>query len=105
VTEALTNVRKHAGASRVSVILEHRRDHLLAIVEDDGCGFDPEAVRRSASAGQRLGLFGMQERAALVGGTVQIESSPGQGTTVFVRVPLPGRAGGDGEDDSGAAGG
>ena len=105
VMEALTNVRKHAGASRVSVILERRRDHLLVIAEDDGRGFDPEAVRRAASAEHKLGLFGMQERAALVGGTFQIESNPGQGTTVFVRVPLPGEKGKKGEDDSRAAGG
>ena len=103
--EALTNVRKHAGASRVSVILERRRDHLLVIVEDDGRGFDPEAVRRGASAEHKLGLFGMQERAALVGGTFQIESNPGQGTTVFLRVPLPVEEGENGEDDSRAAGG
>ena len=44
VQEALTNVAKHAGAARVSVIVEHRDDHLIAIVEDDGRGFDPEAV-------------------------------------------------------------
>jgi PAS domain S-box-containing protein len=95
--EALTNVARHARASRASVILERRRDHLLAIVEDDGAGFDPEAVRRSASSEHRLGLYGMQERAALVGGTLQVESSPGHGTTVFVRVPFNGPAEANGE--------
>jgi PAS domain S-box-containing protein len=103
VMEALTNVGKHAGAGRVSVILERRRDHLLTIVEDNGHGFDLEAVRRAASAEHKLGLFGMQERAALVGGTFQIESNPGQGTTVFVRVPLSSDKGENGEDDSRAA--
>jgi PAS domain S-box-containing protein len=98
--EALTNVLKHAQATRVSVILERRRDHLLAIVEDDGRGFDPERVRRSASAEHKLGLFGMQERAALLGGTLSVESSPGHGTTVFVRVPLNVLGGTDGEKDS-----
>lgn len=104
VMEALTNVRKHAAASRVSVILERRRDHLLVIVEDDGRGFDLESVRRAASAEHKLGLFGMQERAALVRGAFQIESNPGQGTTVFVRVPLPDK-GENGEDDSRVVGG
>jgi signal transduction histidine kinase len=88
VQEALTNVIKHAHAKRVSVILEHRPDHVLAIVEDDGEGFDTEAVMNSASVDPRLGLLGMRERAALVGGTLEIETSPGSGTTVFVRIPL-----------------
>jgi PAS domain S-box-containing protein len=88
VQEALTNVIKHAHAKRVSVILEHRRDHVLAIIEDDGEGFDTEPVMNSASAEPRLGLLGMRERAALVGGTLEIETSPGSGTTVFVRIPL-----------------
>jgi PAS domain S-box-containing protein len=105
VMEALTNVGKHAGAGRVSVILERRRDHLLVIVEDNGRGFDPESVRQAASGEHKLGLFGMQERAALVRGTFLIESNPGQGTTVFVRVPLPAEKGENGEDDSRAAGG
>jgi signal transduction histidine kinase len=93
ISEALTNVRRHAMALRVGVILERRGDHLLAIIEDDGLGFDPESVRRSASAKHKLGLFGMEERAALMGGTLQVESGPGQGTTLFVRVPLPGPVG------------
>jgi PAS domain S-box-containing protein len=92
VQEALTNVIKHAHAKRVSVILEHRRDHVLAIIEDDGEGFDTESVMNSASAEPRLGLLGMRERAELVGGTLEIETSPNRGTAVFVRIPL--RAGG-----------
>jgi PAS domain S-box-containing protein len=88
VQEALTNVIKHAHAKRVSILLEHRRDHVLAIVEDDGEGFDTEAVMDAASAEPRLGLLGMRERVALVGGTLEIETSPGSGTTVFVRIPL-----------------
>ena len=68
------------------MILDRRHDHLLAIVEDDGRGFHPGAVGAGAS-GPRLGLIGMKERAALVGGTLSIESGDA-GTTVFVRVPL-----------------
>lgn len=86
--EALTNIVRHAGARHVSVILEQRFDHLLVIVEDDGKGFDVEALRRVPVAERRLGVLGMQERVALVGGTLDIESAPGQGTTVFVRMPI-----------------
>jgi len=90
VQEALTNVAKHAQATRVSVVLRHRGDSLLAIVEDDGRGFDVEAVLGSAPVEKRLGLFGMSERAALLGGRFSVESAPGRGSTVFVEIPLPG---------------
>jgi signal transduction histidine kinase len=86
--EALTNVFRHAGAKRVSVLLQRRADHVSLIVEDDGCGFDA-AARLGAPASQgKLGLLGMRERATLAGGSVEIESSAGAGTTVFVRLPL-----------------
>jgi signal transduction histidine kinase len=86
--EALTNVFRHAAAKRVSVLLQRRADHVSLIVEDDGCGFDA-AARLGAPASQgKLGLLGMQERATLAGGSVEIESSPDAGTTVFVRLPL-----------------
>lgn len=87
IQEALNNVLKHAQANRVSVIVERRPDHASAIIEDDGCGFDVESLRDRDSR-QRLGLLGMEERAALVRGELRIESSRGQGTTVFVRIPL-----------------
>lgn len=87
IQEALTNVVKHARAHRVSILLEVRADHASAIVEDDGVGFDPAALEWRKTP-QRLGLPGMRERAALVGGTVKIESRTGRGTTVFVRIPL-----------------
>jgi signal transduction histidine kinase len=86
--EALTNVLKHAGAGRVSVIIERRGGQVLGIIEDDGRGFEVESVMRATRAHQRLGLLGMQERVAQVGGTMEIESSPGGGTTLFVRIPL-----------------
>lgn len=85
--EALTNILKHSQAQRVSIILEFRGDHLLLIVEDNGKGFDAKAALRATGAGRGLGLIGMQERVALVDGTLDIESSPGAGTTVFVRIP------------------
>jgi signal transduction histidine kinase len=88
VQEALTNVLKHAQAERVSLILERHHDRVCAIVEDNGCGFDAEAMMTSAHVERSLGLLGMQERAALVGGTLHLESAPGRGATVFVRIPL-----------------
>jgi len=81
--EALTNVAKHSHAENVDVILERRSDHVLLIVEDDGVGFDP---LDESTAPQGFGLLGMQERAALVGATIQIESAVGKGTTVLVRM-------------------
>ena len=80
--EALTNVAKHARAANVDIILERRADSVLLIVEDDGVGFDAAL----AGGGQGFGLLGMQERAGLVGATLEIESTPGHGTTVLVRM-------------------
>ncbi len=88
VQEALTNILKHAEASRASLILERRNDHILAIVEDNGCGFDVDGIKQSPNIRRKLGLLGMQERVSQVGGTLNIESAPGAGTTLFVRIPL-----------------
>jgi signal transduction histidine kinase len=86
--EALTNVARHAKARRVSVLLERRTDLASLIVEDDGKGFDAEAALAAATTQGSLGLLGMQERAKLAGGTLEFESTPGAGATVFVRLPL-----------------
>ncbi|HEX2092667.1 MAG TPA: ATP-binding protein [Longimicrobiaceae bacterium] len=85
VQEALSNVVRHAGASRATVRLSRAPAGVTATVEDDGSGFDVAA----AMAGERrgLGLFGMQERAAYLGGRVEIRSRPGGGTQVRVEVP------------------
>jgi PAS domain S-box-containing protein len=83
VQEALTNVVRHAGATRVDVVLERRDDSMLVIVEDNGKGFDPTLARVS----DHLGLLGMEERAEMLGGTLTVESQPGRGTTLFVEVP------------------
>lgn len=88
VQEALTNVLKHAGAERVSLSLEQRLDQLFVIVEDNGRGFDVEAVITAPVKERRLGLLGMQERVAQVGGMLNLESTPGVGTLVMVRIPL-----------------
>lgn len=85
--EALNNTHKHAEASGVNIVLESRRKEIVLVIEDDGQGFEPDKVRMSRDTGG-FGLIGMRERAAIIGGRVEIESSRGQGTTVFVRVPV-----------------
>jgi signal transduction histidine kinase len=87
--EALTNVARHSRARNVEVILERRPDYVLLIVEDDGVGFDPAEAETSK---QGFGLLGMQERAALVGATLQIESETDRGTTILVRMAAARRA-------------
>lgn len=87
--EALANVQRHAQARRVSVLLEREASRVRLTVEDDGRGFDVDAIQKSPDVAQRLGLLGMKERITLVGGTLLIESSPGAGTTILVRIPIP----------------
>ncbi|MDR5694787.1 MAG: histidine kinase [Armatimonadota bacterium] len=89
VQEALTNVGKHAQAESASVLLEQRDHSLIAIVEDDGRGFDVEQILQESRLDAKLGLYGMIERADLIGGKLSIESRPGGGTTVFLEIPLP----------------
>jgi signal transduction histidine kinase len=80
--EALNNIAKHARAKHASILLDQRPDRVSVIVEDDGAGFDP------GEPSERFGVVGMRERAALLGGTLDIESRPGIGTTVVARIPL-----------------
>jgi two-component system sensor histidine kinase UhpB len=88
IQEALTNVARHANARHVEVILAEEEGHVVAVIRDDGTGFDVEAVLASKERG--LGLFGMQERMALVGGRLQLHSRPGRGTLVRAEVPVEG---------------
>jgi signal transduction histidine kinase len=90
VQEALTNVVRHAQAQRASVLLERRGNSVVAIVEDNGRGFNVAEVRSEQGTRQRLGLYGLQERASLIGGQFTVESTIGRGTTVYVEVPLSG---------------
>jgi len=83
VQEALTNIVKHAGAEHVSIVVTSRDRSVAATVDDDGRGFAMDDVREDA-----LGLLGMRERLALVGGTLEIESSRESGTTIAAQVPL-----------------
>jgi signal transduction histidine kinase len=84
VQEGLTNIARHAQARTASILLERRNGRVRVIIEDDGQGF---ALQQVAGSG-RLGLYGMRERAELLDGTFTIESKPGQGTSIFVEVPL-----------------
>jgi two-component system, chemotaxis family, CheB/CheR fusion protein len=88
VLEALNNVARHARAKHVSIILERRSSHVAAIIEDDGQGFDTEAVVSRLRQEHRLGLLGMRERLAQLGGMLTVESTLGSSTTVIARIPL-----------------
>jgi len=83
VQESLTNVVKHAHAATVSIVLARGDDSVSLVVEDDGVGFDPATPSEGG-----IGLVGMQERVALLGGRLSIESRPGAGTTFQAEVPL-----------------
>ena len=83
--EALNNVVKHARARSANVLLELRGENLALVVEDDGVGFQPAARDETM-----IGLTGMRERALAVGGTVELEPTPGGGTTVLVCIPTSG---------------
>ena len=87
VQEALTNILKHAAATSVSVIVERRGDEVLALIEDDGTGFDDAELRSSADASPKLGLRGMEERVIMAGGRFNIESRPKLGTAIYAHLP------------------
>lgn len=84
VQESLTNVTRHAQASRVRISLEANATRLLLLVDDDGCGFDPAQARSKG----HFGLLGMQERALRLGAELSIESQPGTGTRLRLSMPL-----------------
>ncbi len=92
VQEALTNAAKHAGARSVDVVVTAANGQLTATVRDDGRGFAPETYAgrssRAANGGAGVGLFGMEERARLAGGSLRIQSAPGRGTSVTLQVPV-----------------
>lgn len=89
VQEALTNVVKHARKpASVSVVMRRVNTALQVIIEDNGCGFDVGATAATGGHSRGLGLDGMRERLLLIGGTLEIESAAGAGTTIFARIPL-----------------
>jgi len=82
--ESLTNVARHANATRVHGSIEVKDDRLILQIRDDGQGFDPQALGNKAG----FGLIGIRERTIMMNGECSIQSSPGEGTTVTVSVPL-----------------
>ncbi|MDO8567635.1 MAG: sensor histidine kinase, partial [Dehalococcoidales bacterium] len=89
VQEALTNIARHAEAHNVVVSVEFKESVILIEVEDDGKGFDISAIGPASEAkGVGLGLMGMEERVALLGGKFEIEAHPGDGTHLTIEVPL-----------------
>jgi signal transduction histidine kinase len=82
IQEALTNIVKHAEARSVSIVVTSREASVRAVIEDDGVGFDLAVVRAGA-----LGLLGMRERVLLFGGSLDLQSAPGEGTTLVVELP------------------
>jgi signal transduction histidine kinase len=83
--EAITNVVKHANATISWILLSYEPDEVILCIEDNGCGFDVEG--QGSRKRPSWGLLGMSERASLLGGKLSIESQPGTGTTVKVRIP------------------
>jgi len=93
---AIGNVLEHSKAKEARIVLEFLPGECLLTIEDDGQGFDVKKITRVEPSGRGAGLFTMKERVNLVGGSCHIESQPGRGTKVIVRVPIPER---DGQED------
>ncbi|MDM7924322.1 MAG: PAS domain S-box protein [Pyrinomonadaceae bacterium] len=85
VQESLNNVHKHAEAKLAEVTLSVHKGELVLVIEDNGRGFEPDDAETRRRG---IGLIGIHERAQILGGTVEIESSPGNGTTIYVRAPI-----------------
>ncbi|MES0279066.1 MAG: PAS domain S-box protein [Dehalococcoidales bacterium] len=90
--EALNNIRRHTNASMALVTVEFGDDETLLSISDNGKGFEPPERMSDMAGSGKLGLAGMQERAQLLGGRINISSQPGKGTTVTVHVPVKARA-------------
>jgi PAS domain S-box-containing protein len=88
--EATNNILKHAGADRMRVQLERLDGVLQLLIEDNGCGFDPDSIECVEGQGRGLGLFSMRKRASLSGGNYHLASTPGQGTRISVSWPCGG---------------
>ena len=87
VQEALTNIARHAQANQVSIVLTYNLGEVNLTIEDNGKGFNVPEVLEQRVANRKFGLFGIQERVVVLGGSFQIESALGQGTTIYVKVP------------------
>ncbi len=91
VQEAITNIARHASANNVILSVDYQESAISIEVEDDGQGFDTEAISFKAGQVEGLGLLGMNERITLLGGKLGIESQPNSGTRLIIEVPLPGK--------------
>jgi signal transduction histidine kinase len=89
VQEALANLEKHACAKTARLRLALHKNRITLRIRDDGCGFDPTVSRAASGRGPGIGLTNMRERAAAMGGTIDVRSAPKHGTTITVRVPCP----------------
>jgi two-component system sensor histidine kinase UhpB len=87
--EAMVNVARHSKAEHLTIRLNNSNDQVVMTLVDDGQGFDPTSVSLAFEHGRGWGLIGMQERASLAGGQLNVESMPGEGTTVQVVIPMP----------------
>jgi len=90
VQEGVTNIIRHARASRISIRLERVVSDLILLITDDGAGFDARTLRAGGAGVATLGLRGMEERAQAVGGTITIDSAPALGTEICARLPIKG---------------
>ena len=88
IQEAVSNALRHARAGTIRVSLQDEPGALLLAIEDDGIGFDPEAVSQRAKRGEHLGLLGMTERVKSAGGTITLDSPPGGGSRITARIPF-----------------
>jgi PAS domain S-box-containing protein len=87
IQEALTNAAKHARAKKIRILLAQKQKFIELIIQDDGCGFDQRKIEKRPSRARGIGLFSMKERAALLNGECTIESHPGKGTRIHIRIP------------------
>jgi signal transduction histidine kinase len=100
--EAVNNITRHSEAKHVDIDLQCDGEKCVLKIRDDGRGFDVQEITKVDKTGRGVGLFGMQERVTLVGGTCSVESAPGQGTTIVSEVPYAGST--DDADDTSAGG-
>jgi signal transduction histidine kinase len=88
VQEALTNIARHAKAQKVEISMQRDSSMFTLHIQDDGLGFDPALMQQRALQGKSIGVLGMQERAMLIGGQLELKSKPGQGCSIRLQCPL-----------------
>jgi signal transduction histidine kinase len=86
--ECLTNISKHAGASKVSIGIREENGHIVIVLEDNGSGFDLDQVSARRGEGRGMGLAALDERARMLGGSLEIRTQPGHGTRITCVIPI-----------------